>query len=149
MLWEHEEEPDEPESVESELLHLLLKYLVPVLVLPWPAGSLALPPQPPQAFKPSPTMSAAAAAAAAPKTLGEAFSEPSTVKKKSGYDVPWVERYRPQKLADVVGNEETLVRLSAIARDGNMPNLILSGPPGTGKVRSCSCINDSWVIIIV
>ena len=105
--------------------------------------------KPPHAFKPSPTMSAAVAAASAPKTLGEAFSEPSTVKKKSGYDVPWVERYRPQKLADVVGNEETLVRLSAIARDGNMPNLILSGPPGTGKVRSCSCINDSWVIIIV
>lgn len=84
-------------------------------------------------------MSAAVAAASAPKTLGEAFSEPTTVKKKSGYDVPWVERYRPQKLADVVGNEETLVRLSAIARDGNMPNLILSGPPGTGKVRLCSC----------
>lgn len=93
-------------------------------------------------------MSAAVAAAAAPKTLGEAFSEPSTVKKKSGYDVPWVERYRPQKLADVVGNEETLVRLSAIARDGNMPNLILSGPPGTGKVRSRSCINGFWVLIV-
>ena len=89
-------------------------------------------------------MSAAVAAAAAPKTLGEAFSEPSTVKKKSGYDVPWVERYRPQKLADVVGNEETLVRLSAIARDGNMPNLILSGPPGTGKVRSW--LVYSWLV---
>jgi len=86
-----------------------------------------------------PTMSAAvAAAAAAPKTIGEAFAEPSTVKKKSGYDVPWVERYRPQTLDEVVGNEETLVRLSSIAKDGNMPNLILSGPPGTGKVRLCS-----------
>lgn len=85
-----------------------------------------------------PTMSAAVAAAAAPKTVGEAFAEPSTVKKKSGYDVPWVERYRPQTLDEVVGNEETLVRLSSIAKDGNMPNLILSGPPGTGKVRLCS-----------
>ena len=84
---------------------------------------------------PKPTMSAAVAAAAAPKTVGEAFAEPSTVKKKSGYDVPWVERYRPQTLDEVVGNEETLVRLSSIAKDGNMPNLILSGPPGTGKVR--------------
>mmetsp|Transcript_3905 Transcript_3905/g.11056 ORF Transcript_3905/g.11056 Transcript_3905/m.11056 type:complete len:349 (-) Transcript_3905:918-1964(-) len=78
----------------------------------------------------------AAVAAAAPKTIGDAFSEPSAVKKKSGYDVPWVERYRPQTLDEVVGNEETLVRLSAIARDGNMPNLILSGPPGTGKTTS-------------
>jgi replication factor C subunit 2/4 len=56
--------------------------------------------------------------------------------QKSGYDVPWVERYRPETLEDVVGNEDTIVRLRAIAKDGNMPNLILCGPPGTGKVNS-------------
>jgi len=58
--------------------------------------------------------------------------------KKSalGYDVPWVERYRPRILADVVGNEETLSRLRSVAEDGNMPNLILCGPPGTGKTTS-------------
>ena len=43
---------------------------------------------------------------------------------------PWIEKYRPQKLEDIVGNEETLVRLQAIAKDGNLPNLILCGPPG-------------------
>ena len=55
-------------------------------------------------------------------------------KSKGGYDVPWVEKYRPRTLDDVVGNDDTLVRLRAIAEDGNMPNLILCGPPGTGKV---------------
>jgi replication factor C subunit 2/4 len=50
--------------------------------------------------------------------------------KKSGYQVPWIEKYRPKKLEDVVGNEETLVRLRAIGKDGNLPNLILCGPPG-------------------
>lgn len=54
--------------------------------------------------------------------------------KKPGYQIPWIEKYRPQKLSDVFGNEETVVRLEAIARDGNLPNLILCGPPGTGKV---------------
>uniref|UniRef100_A0A7S2I8X7 Replication factor C subunit 2 n=1 Tax=Helicotheca tamesis TaxID=374047 RepID=A0A7S2I8X7_9STRA len=68
-------------------------------------------------------------------------SSSSTKRKKAGsggggYDVPWVERYRPRTLDDVVGNEETLVRLRAIAEDGNMPNLILCGPPGTGKTTS-------------
>lgn len=55
---------------------------------------------------------------------------------KGGYESPWIERYRPQTLDDVVGNEDTLVRLRAIAQDGNMPNLILCGPPGTGKTTS-------------
>ncbi len=59
----------------------------------------------------------------------------ATKKPKGGYEVPWVEKYRPRNLDDVVGNEDTLVRLRAIAEDGNMPNLILCGPPGTGKVR--------------
>lgn len=60
-------------------------------------------------------------------------SSPDTVEN---YEVPWVEKYRPLNLEEVVGNEETIVRLRAIAKDGNMPNLILSGPPGTGKTTS-------------
>ncbi|KAJ4823847.1 Subunit of heteropentameric Replication factor C (RF-C) [Turnera subulata] len=54
----------------------------------------------------------------------------------NGYDMPWVEKYRPTKVADIVGNEDAVSRLQVIARDGNMPNLILSGPPGTGKTTS-------------
>lgn len=42
------------------------------------------------------------------------------------YDVPWVEKYRPSKVADIVGNEDAVSRLQVIARDGNMPNIILS-----------------------
>ena len=63
----------------------------------------------------------------------------STAGKKKSTLTPWVEKYRPRLLGDVVGNEDTLVRLRAIAEDGNMPNLILCGPPGTGKVRADRC----------
>eukprot|EP01067_Filipodium_phascolosomae_P001728 Filipodium_phascolosomae@DN2109_c0_g1_i1.p1 len=48
----------------------------------------------------------------------------------------WVEKYRPSTLNEVVGNEATLERLSAIAVDGNLPNLIIAGPPGIGKTTS-------------
>jgi ATP-dependent Clp protease ATP-binding subunit ClpA len=48
------------------------------------------------------------------------------------YAVPWVEKFRPRTLDDVLGNVETVRRLRAIAKDGNIPNLILCGPPGTG-----------------
>ena len=44
-----------------------------------------------------------------------------------GYQMPFVEKYRPKTLDHVVGNEETIHRLRAIAKTGNVPNLILSG----------------------
>lgn len=50
--------------------------------------------------------------------------------------IPWVEKYRPRVLKDVLGNDDTVSRLRAIARTGNLPNLILCGPPGTGKTTS-------------
>jgi hypothetical protein len=33
----------------------------------------------------------------------------------------------------VVGNTETIERLKIIAKDGNMPHVIISGMPGIGK----------------
>jgi replication factor C subunit 2/4 len=61
-------------------------------------------------------------------------NNPAKKLKVTAYALPWVEKYRPLTLDQVVGNDETITRLQAIAEDGNMPNLILSGPPGTGKV---------------
>ncbi|EMD41875.1 hypothetical protein CERSUDRAFT_102269 [Gelatoporia subvermispora B] len=56
------------------------------------------------------------------------------------YELPWVEKYRPQKLDDVVGNTETIERLKIIARDGNCPHIIISGMPGIGKTTSIHCL---------
>lgn len=43
-----------------------------------------------------------------------------------GYEIPWVEKFRPNRVADIVGNDDAVSRLQVIARDGNMPNLILA-----------------------
>lgn len=40
---------------------------------------------------------------------------------QSDYELPWVEKYRPVYLDDVVGNTETVERLKIIGKDGNMP----------------------------
>lgn len=39
-----------------------------------------------------------------------------------------------------MGNEEILIRLRAIASSGNMPHLLLCGPPGVGKTTSIACL---------
>ena len=37
-----------------------------------------------------------------------------------------IEKYRPQLLKDIVGNEEIVSRLQVIGKTGNIPNLLLS-----------------------
>ena len=37
-----------------------------------------------------------------------------------------VEKYRPRVLDDIVGNSDTISRLKVIAKDGNVPHLIIS-----------------------
>jgi replication factor C subunit 2/4 len=51
-----------------------------------------------------------------------------------------VEKYRPIFLDDIVGNTETIERLKIIAKDGNMPHVIISGMPGIGKTTSILCL---------
>ncbi len=51
-----------------------------------------------------------------------------------------VEKYRPVYLDDIVGNSETIERLKIIAKDGNMPHVIISGMPGIGKTTSILCL---------
>ena len=51
-----------------------------------------------------------------------------------------VEKYRPIYLDDIVGNEEIVERLKIIAKDGNMPHVIISGTPGIGKTTSILCL---------
>jgi replication factor C subunit 2/4 len=73
----------------------------------------------------------------------------------ANYELPWyvcclskvnhltecrVEKYRPVFLDDIVGNTETIERLKIIAKEGNMPHVIISGMPGIGKTTSVLCL---------
>merc|ERR1712000_668960 len=85
-------------------------------------------------------------AAKTPEMKGEsstAVSKAALASSSNGsttYELPWVEKYRPVFLDDVVGNEETIERLKIIAREGNMPHVIISGMPGIGKTTSVLCL---------
>lgn len=52
----------------------------------------------------------------------------------------WIEKHRPDTLESVVGNTFVINTLRSIVREGNMPNLLLAGAPGTGKTTSILCL---------
>lgn len=45
----------------------------------------------------------------------------------------WVQKYRPMKVADTILPDRMKKIFAKFVEDGNVPNLILAGPPGTGK----------------
>ena len=49
---------------------------------------------------------------------------------------PWVEKYRPRRLDDVVNQKGIIKRLKQFIKDESMPHLIFAGPAGTGKTTS-------------
>lgn len=55
---------------------------------------------------------------------------------ESGLELPWVEKYRPHKLQDVIGQTEAVKRLQSYVQTKNMPHLLFSGPAGVGKTTS-------------
>jgi len=49
---------------------------------------------------------------------------------------PWVEKYRPRLLDDIVNQQGIIKRLKQFINDISMPHLIFAGPAGTGKTTS-------------
>lgn len=54
--------------------------------------------------------------------------------------VPWVDKYRPKKLRDVVYQTEVISMLNRVVVNGNLPHLLLYGQAGTGKTSSVLAI---------
>jgi replication factor C subunit 3/5 len=53
-------------------------------------------------------------------------------KSESSHQLPWVEKYRPSKLEDLVAQDDIVSILSNLIDSENLPHLLLYGPPGTG-----------------
>ena len=50
--------------------------------------------------------------------------------------LPWVEKYRPASMDDLLGHEDITRTIIHLIDSGTMPHLLLYGPPGTGKTST-------------
>merc|ERR1719343_100170 len=63
-------------------------------------------------------------------------NETPNPKKTKDQQIPWVEKYRPEKLEDLVAHEDIISIITKLIDNGNLPHLLLYGPPGTGKTST-------------
>ncbi|MCK4555565.1 MAG: AAA family ATPase, partial [Candidatus Aenigmarchaeota archaeon] len=61
----------------------------------------------------------------------------------------WTEKYRPEKLSDVVGQKEITARLEAFVKEKSMPHMLFAGSAGIGKTTSAIALakqlyGDTW-----
>ena len=62
---------------------------------------------------------------------------------------PWVEKYRPNNLDEIVGQDHIVQRLKRYVDEESMPNLMFTGPAGVGKTTTAlalakSILGDYW-----
>ncbi|XP_056634433.1 replication factor C subunit 5 [Diorhabda sublineata] len=51
-------------------------------------------------------------------------------------NLPWVEKYRPSTLDDLVSHEDIIKTVSKFIKEDQVPHLLFYGPPGTGKTST-------------
>jgi len=51
-------------------------------------------------------------------------------------NIPWIEKYRPNKVEDIVGNTQVISILNNMVEKNSLPHLILFGSSGTGKTST-------------
>jgi len=52
---------------------------------------------------------------------------------KTKFELPWIEKYRPETLDDIIDHAEKIMTLRSLISRNELTHLIFYGPPGSGK----------------
>jgi replication factor C subunit 2/4 len=71
------------------------------------------------------------------KKIMELFSRPSQkIPEFLNIKLPWVEKYRPKNADEILLESFIKVKIEKILESNNIPNMIITGEPGTGKTST-------------
>lgn len=56
--------------------------------------------------------------------------------RDSSPNLPWVEKYRPQSLDELISHKEIIHTIQRFIQEDRLPHLLFYGPPGTGKTST-------------
>ena len=71
------------------------------------------------------------------------YIESSSNSNMNTLNTPWVEKYRPMNVDDLVLDPISLNKIKKIIEEKEMPNIIITGHPGIGKTTTILCIANN------
>lgn len=59
--------------------------------------------------------------------------------------LPWIEKYRPKSLNDILSHHDIVTSMKNFIKTSSLPNILFHGPPGTGKTSVITaCIKEIY-----
>ena len=63
--------------------------------------------------------------------------------------LPWIEKYRPTKLDELVSQDDIVSTINRLIDAKQLPHLLFYGPPGSGKTSSFTSLSQPSTHLLI